>query len=192
MADDQNSSTKSKNTLQNSSVEAGENVHIGDVNVNINLPGKKPGNFRKLALRVSLFIFITFGITWVGYKVVFPQLSTKKEPLDTQTQKPEEIRSLAKPSEYKAGRQINNSVAGNATCEGEGIKGITITAESGEKATTDENGHFQMTLKSEIQIERVRLYFNDPSGKYDIPSDLTFNVPKSNIPIRLEKKINGE
>jgi len=192
MADDQNSSTQSKNTLQKSKVKAGKNVHIGDVNVTIQQFEKKTENSLKIVLRVSLFISIAFGIIWGGYQVAFPQPETKKEPLNTQTQKPEEILISTKPSEKKASSRSDNRIAGIAICEGVAIKGIMITTESGEKTTTDMNGHFQMTLKSAIQIERVRLYFNDPSGLYIPPTNLTFNVPKLNIPIPLQKKSKVE
>jgi len=189
MADDQNSSTQSKNTLQKSKVKAGKNVHIGDVNVTIQQSEKKTENSFITVFVIAILLLLLL----VAYFYTHPHVPDK--PVEVAIKTPEnptikeEQKKAARPEkkqEVPTPAQFDNHVSGMLIYQGAGVPNIVVSAATGEKTKTNAQGHFQLRLVGTSQITRVHLFFSDPSNIYK-SVNLPYDVPKTDITYPLIK-----
>lgn len=191
-----------KNVAEHSNISAGKDMHIGDVNITIQ-PEKQKNLSNPLILIFFLFGAVGGGIFWQLKKPVNDAKVEKSAQKHLTTMADSsQMKRIPAPtiSQHEYNARIpntdskplrNNQVEGQAMFEGTGIEGIKIIASSGEFTSTDKNGHFKLLLQKEEQVQKIRLFMNDPKSRYEVVLPvLDVLVPKADIPINLRKKGN--
>lgn len=161
-----------KNTVKDSSISAGNNVHIGDIHHH-NTPPQKPkqNHVEKIIVVLAVLVVIIIGVNFnnplrtpVDLLTSPADTASTLPQTDKTTQNPTIPSSVATPAPKKPNPPLEVVLASGMLTDGDTdipIEGgtISVVGVPGESTTTDKTGTFSLTSKTITQDKEYRLRF---------------------------------